>query len=249
MPANMQGFYPVEEKRFGVGIMKIAITRLEGKEEEDGRRCASYGHESYRVSPVAARVVQERIDAFIAAADRGSFDCIFFTSALPAHLIVPRLRTYPRIIAIGPQTARIVERAGISCEILPHYYSRDFVPYLGAWIRGKHIGLPRADVPNDSLIRDIREAGGIPEEIRCYTLERTGVPLQTDDADAVLFTSAMSFRHAIWTRRPGLLIIAIGKVTAAAMKEGGVEPDVIGDGSLEGTLVALNRYLENHESQ
>jgi uroporphyrinogen-III synthase len=37
---------------------------------------------------------------------------------------------------------------------------------------------------------------------------------------------------------------AIGEITAERMKAGGVTPVVVGDGSLEGTLVALNAYLK-----
>jgi uroporphyrinogen-III synthase len=57
----------------------------------------------------------------------------------------------------------------------------------------------------------------------------------------------MSFTKAVWTQQPGLLVIAIGDITAAAMRAGGVNPVVIGDGSLEGTMVALNDYLARQE--
>jgi len=88
----------------------------------------------------------------------------------------------------------------------------------------------------------IRDAGGIPEEVRCYRLLPTGKPLELQTAQALLFTSAGSFRAAVWKNRPDLLLLAIGKATAAAMEEKGYPPVVIGDGSLEGTLQALNQY-------
>jgi len=37
--------------------------------------------------------------------------------------------------------------------------------------------------------------------------------------------------------------MAIGEVTAEAMEEAGLLPDVVGDGSLEGTLDELNLFL------
>ena len=37
--------------------------------------------------------------------------------------------------------------------------------------------------------------------------------------------------------------MAIGDITAAAMRAGGTVPTVVGDGSLEGSLKALNDYL------
>ena len=223
--------------------MKIAVTRLAGKEKSDAARCEKYGHTCYSVHPLRSDLREETISDFVRAASAGEFDCIFFTSALPAKIIAPLLKTWPRMIAIGPQTAKVLEQFGIPSETLPSFYSRDFVPYLGDWIKGKRIGIPRADVPNPDLIAAIIAAGGIIREFRCYGLTPTGDPLPLDAADAILFTSAMSYQKAVWTPRPGLLMLAIGEITAAAMIKGGHTPAVVGDGSLEGTLSALNRHL------
>lgn len=223
--------------------MKIAVTRLAGKEKSDAARCAASGHSCYSVHPLHAEIREDEIAAFVDAADRGEFDCIFFTSALPAKIIAPRMGRFPRVIAIGPQTAHALRQHDIDCEVLTSFYSRDFVPYLGGWIRDKRIGIPRADVPNPGLMDAITMAGGIPREFRCYSLEPTGSELDLADAGAILFTSAMSFRKAVWTPRPGLLVMAIGEITAGAMRTGGTDPAVVGDGSLEGTLGALNMYL------
>jgi tRNA pseudouridine55 synthase/H/ACA ribonucleoprotein complex subunit 4 len=228
--------------------LKIAVTRLAGKEKSDASRCAEHGHVCYSVHPLRSDLREKDIAAFVDAVHSGKFDCIFFTSALPAKIIAPRLRTFPRVIAIGPQTAKELEQHNVTCETLGSFYSRDFVPYLGEWVRGKHIGIPRADVPNPALLDAITTAGGIVHEFRCYGLEPTGEPLDTGDADAILFTSAMSYKKACWTPRPGLIAMAIGDITAATMRSGGTNPEVVGDGSLEGTLKALNAYIERRES-
>jgi uroporphyrinogen-III synthase len=229
--------------------MKIAVTRVAGKEEKDRDLCSRYGHECTAVSPLRVEVYQDRVDAFLRAANGGEYDGIFFASAVPAGLIGPGLATRPRVIAIGPQTARVLREAGVPCEVLPSFYSRDLVPYLGGWVKGKRIGIPRADVENEPMIRAIRDAGGIPLEIRCYALIPTGTPLPLGDATALLFTSASSYRTARWERRDGLLLLAIGEITAAAMQAGGDPPPVVGDGSLESTLRALNAYLARVEAR
>jgi uroporphyrinogen-III synthase len=222
--------------------MKIAVTRLSGKEERDAARCAAFGHCCYSVRPLRSEIQNEVVSAFAEAVERGEFDCVFFTSALPAKILAPILVNPPRVVAIGPETARELERCGIAAETLPGFYSRDFVPFLGEWIRGKTIGLPRADVPNAPLISAIEAAGGIAREFRCYRLAPTNEPLDLAQADAILFTSAMSYKKAVWTPRKGLLVLAIGDVTADAMRCGGAFPDIVGDGSLEGTLAVLNEY-------
>ena len=229
--------------------MKIAVTRLAGKEAGDAARCARHGHQCYSVHPLRSEIRQDVIDNFIVAVNRNEFDGIFFTSALPAKLLAPRLKNPPRVIAIGPQTAAILEDHGIRCETLEHYYSRDFVPHLGSWIAGRRIGIPRADVPNPSLLEAIRTAGGDAREFRCYSLEPTGQTLDLSSADAILFTSAMSFEKAVWSQKPGLLVMAIGDITADAMRRRQVVPAVVGDGSLEGTLEILNLFLKKGVAQ
>jgi uroporphyrinogen-III synthase len=223
--------------------MRIAVTRLAGKEKDDAARCAKYGHECYPVSPLRAEIREDLITSFVSAVETNEFDCLFFTSALPAKIIAPRLSRWPRVVAIGPRTAMTLGHFGIAAETLPSFYSRDFVPYLGSWIQGKRIGIPRADVPNPVLIDGIRNAGGIPVEARVYTLLPTGSVLNLSGAGAILFTSAMSFSTAVYRNDLPLLKIAIGESTGAVMRNSGVEPDVTGDGSLEGTLQALNTYL------
>ncbi|NYT06679.1 MAG: uroporphyrinogen-III synthase [Methanomicrobiales archaeon] len=223
--------------------MNIAVTRLAGKETGDAARCRAFGHHCYAVAPLRAEIRQDLVTSFVEAVEENRYDCLFFSSALPAQIIAPRLSRWPRVVAIGPQTAKTLQHFGIECEILPRYYSSSFVPYLGEWIRGKRIGIPRADVPNPGLIGAIRTAGGIPEEIRVYSLIPTREALDLGDAGAVLFTSAMSFEQAVWKRRTDLLLMAIGESTASAMKRRGVVPSVTGDGSLEGTLRALNGFL------
>ncbi|MDD1668406.1 MAG: uroporphyrinogen-III synthase [Methanomicrobiales archaeon] len=223
--------------------MRIAVTRIAEKGVRDARICQRYGHECYTVSPLRVEIYEDRVRSFAEAANRGDLDCIFFASAVPAKVLGPLLKSPPRVIAIGPQTARILGESGIRCETLPSFYSRALVPYLGKWIRGRRIGIPRADVPNPGLLAAIEAAGGIPTEVRCYGLVPTKTPLAVEGADALLFTSGSSFSRAVWQPRPGLLLVAIGEVTAGVMRDAGAAPAVVGDGSLEGTLRALNDFL------
>ncbi|HWQ67416.1 MAG TPA: uroporphyrinogen-III synthase [Methanospirillum sp.] len=225
--------------------MRIAITRLKGKELDDRERCLRRGHECYPVSPLLGEMDQDQIDLFVQEVKSETFDCIFFTSALPAYKIAPLLSRcpLPRVVAIGPQTAKALRQHGVPCEVLHEFYSRAFVPYLGEWISGKKIGIPRSDAPNPDLLAAIANAGGIAAEFNIYALIPTYEELDLKTAEAVLFTSALSFKTAIWRRREDLILIAIGDVTAAAMESAGIIPDVTGDGSLEGTLDELNLYL------
>ena len=147
------------------------------------------------------------------------------------------------MIANGPQTAKDLHNAGLAAEMLPFYYSRDLVPYLGKWIRGKKIGIPRADYTYPQLAADIEKAGGTPFEFTCFELAPTNEPLDLAGCGAVLFTSPEVFEMSRLPKVKDMIMIAIGDVTAQAMMYGGCPPSVVGDGSVEGSLIALNSYL------
>ncbi|MCX6693880.1 MAG: uroporphyrinogen-III synthase [Methanomicrobiales archaeon] len=225
--------------------MRIAVTRLAGKEEGDEMRCRKYGHTCFSVTPLRAVIYHNRIQGFVQSVRRGIFDCVFFSSALPARLIAPHIARFsrlPRLIAIGPQTGEALAHHGIAAEVLPNHYSRELAPYLGDWVSGRRIGVPRADVPNPALREAIAQAGGWLSEVTCYALIPTHEVLDITTADAVLFTSTMSFREAFWKRSPEVIAMAIGEVTGAAMTSAGLPPAVIGNGTLEGVLSNLNKH-------
>ena len=226
--------------------MRIAVTRVAEKAGDDAKLFASFGHEAHIISPLSAELHANIVQQFVLAANDRQFDAVFFTSAYPAEVCAPLLsrdiaRTC-RITAVGPKTASVLHSFGIAAETLPTFYSRDYVPHLGDWIAGKSVALPRAAVPNPDLINAIEDAGGIAYEYRLYSLNPTNAVLDTADCDAVLFTSAYSFRSANIKDYTNILPLAIGDITASAMREAGVEPVVVGDGSLSGTLSALNTY-------
>ena len=223
--------------------MNIAVTRLPGKEKDDEALFASYGHTIKTVSPLMAELNPSMIQRFVIAANSGEFDAIFFTSAYAAENIAPLLDRMQlrkcRVIGIGPKTTEILQSYGLFAEMLPSYYSRDFVQYMGDWIEGKRIGLPRAAVPNPELISAIEDAGALAYEYQAYKLYPSGNVLDIDGCDALLFTSSKSFTDAVLPDLSGILLMAIGEITAETMRKNGCVPEIVGDGSLKGTLDAL----------
>ena len=220
--------------------MRIAVTRVAEKAGDDAALFKEFGHEAKIISPLAAELHTNIVQQFVLAANDRQFDAIFFTSAYPAEvcapLLTPGLAKTCRITAIGPKTASVLHQAGILAETLPSFYSRDYVPYLRDWIDGKSVALPRASVPNPELINAIEDAGGIAYEFRIYSLNQNNTVFDVSDCTAILFTSAYSFRSTNPCVYDGLIPLAIGEITADAMQDAGVEPAVVGDGSLEGTL-------------
>ena len=227
--------------------MLIAITRHTG-DADDNLICEKYNHRARIVSPVRPEKNQKSIDEFVRDVNDCKLDAVFFHSAFSAEklgpLVNPRLATKVRMIANGPQTAKVLYNIGLSAEMLPFFYSHDLIPYLGKWIRGKRIGIPRAGITYQKLAEEIRDAGGIPCEYICYNIVPTKEELDLTGCKAVLFTSPAAFTMA---KLPPLdtemTLMAIGDVTADAMMYGGMRPSVVGDGSIEGTIQALNASL------
>ncbi|GFO98107.1 uroporphyrinogen-III synthase [groundwater metagenome] len=81
-------------------------------------------------------------------------------------------------------------------------------------------------------------------EATAYRLEPAGCRFDDvlKEADAVIFTSAMSFEYSGFHRdsKRNLIIAAIGEKTAEAMRKHGFEPDIVGDGTLEKCLALLD---------
>ena len=227
--------------------MLIAITQHAGA-VDDNAICEKYNHKARIVCPVKPVKNQQEIDAFVTAVNNCEFDAVFFPSAFSAEkvgpLVNPRLATKVRMIANGPQTARDLHNIGLAAEMLPFFYSRDLIPYLGKWIRGKRIAIPRAGITYPKLAEEIKEAGGIPVEYKCYDIIATNEELNLDGCGAVLFTSPAAFALAKLPKLDReITFIAIGEVTADEMMYHGTIPTVVGDGSIEGTIKALNATL------
>ena len=227
--------------------MSIAITKHAG-DVDDNAICEKYNHRARIISPIRPEKNQHEIDEFVRAVNDCQFDAVFFPSAFSAEKIGPlvnqKLATKVRIIANGPQTARDLHNIGLPSEMLPFFYSHDLIPYLGKWIRGKRIGIPRAGITYPKLSEEIKEAGGIPCEYKCYDILPTNEELDLKGCGAILFTSPAAFTLAkLPVLSNEIILMAIGEVTADAMMYGGKMPSVIGDGSIEGTIQSLNATL------
>jgi len=227
--------------------MLIAITQHAG-DVNDEDICEKYNHKSKTVETVIPIKNEKTHNEFIKAANNCAFDAIFFPSAFSAEKIGPEinphLATKVRMIANGPQTAKKLHNIGLAAEMLPFFYSRDLIPYLGKWIHGKRIGIPRADVTYPKLSDEIKEAGGIPCEYKCYELIPSNTEVDLTGCGAIIFTSPAAYKLAkLPPISNDVILAAIGEVTADAMMYGGHMPSIVGDGSIEGTIKALNASL------
>jgi uroporphyrinogen-III synthase len=225
--------------------VRIAVTKLEEKSEGILELFKRYGHEAVivstmRAAPPADPAPLSRLAEMIS---KNKIDILLFTSALGVEKLfeIVKPKKNMRIVSVGPKTAKKIEEYGMRSETIEKFSSDNFAEYLGD-IRGKTIGIARADVPNPELVSSLTAAGAIVIEAPAYRLVAGSSIVEVlDDVDAVIFTSAKSFELSGFAPEHAntLKVIAIGQKTAAVMRKHGMKPDIVGNGALEACLSRL----------
>ncbi len=226
--------------------MKIAVTKLAEKSEGIPELFKQYGHEAIIVSTMrAAPPTDAKPLAHLAEmASKGELDILIFTSALGVEKLFEKAKPSKniRIISVGPKTAGKVEEYGMQSEVIHSFSSDNFAQYLDD-IRGKTIGIARAEVPNPELTGSLTSRGATVIEAPAYRLvPGNSIVGVLEDADAVIFTSARSFELSGFNQDHAkkIKVIAIGQKTADAMRKHGIEPELVGNGTLENCLALIS---------
>ncbi|MFH1323084.1 MAG: uroporphyrinogen-III synthase, partial [Methanobacteriota archaeon] len=220
--------------------MKIAVTKLREKSEGIHELFRSYGHEALMISTMTAEDPTDPAPLARLAdmSSRGDLDILIFTSALGVDKLFERAHPEKkvRIVSVGPKTAKKVEEYGFKSEVIAKFSSEHFAQYLRD-IRGKTIGIARAEVPDPELVSSLESGGATVVEAPAYRLEPADRRFDDvlNEADAVIFTSARSFEYSGFhlDSKRNLILAAIGEKTAEAMRKQGIAPDIVGDGTLE----------------
>jgi uroporphyrinogen III methyltransferase/synthase len=230
---------------------RIVITRPRQQAEDLARLLEDDGAEVIPFATIetvpAASIAQ--VDAAVKRA--AEFDWMIFTSANGVRFFFERLRQIgadvrawhrARVAAIGPQTARELERLGLHVDCVPDdYRAEGVIAALGrAGVKDKRILLPRAGGARQVLPRQLVELGAIVEEIVTYESvhprEDAGeiaALLAAGGIDALTFTSSSTvhnFAASLGEKAAELgrhaAIACIGPVTAATAREHGLKVDI-----------------------
>ncbi len=227
--------------------MKIAVTKLKEKSEGVHELFARYGHVAFIVSTMKAAepTDPEPLSFLCDMIAKEKIDILIFTSSLGVERLFGKIRPGKnvRIVCVGPKTEQKVKEFGMQGEVIAEFSSDNFARYLGE-IKGKNVGIARAEVPNPQLTASLTSKGAQVIEASAYAL----VPAVNEfldilkEVDAVIFTSARSFESSGFNNEFAgkLRIVAIGPKTAETMRKYGVIPDFVGNGTLENCLEFLS---------
>lgn len=181
------------------------------------------------------------LDAAISRLD--SYDWLVFTSVNGVRYFLKRLDASERdwravrgrICAIGPATARELERLHMKVDLMPEEYVAEalieaFAPYP---LEGRRVLIPRAKMAREVLPAQLRERGAQVDVVAAYeTVMRPGAAERCRKAlaeglDWVTFTSSSTVRNFVEAAGAEALkkarIASIGPVTSATVRSYGLE--------------------------
>ena len=191
------------------------------------------------------------IAAALAALD--DYDAVLLSSANAVRELARRAAALgvalagrrPRFLCVGPATARAAEAAGLPVAALPEarFDAEGLFEALAALlpVAGRRFLLPRAEGGREILAERIAEAGGRADSLVLY---RSAAPdldpaalraaLAAGEFDTLSFASPSAVRHFAGLLDEGAreaarrcVVAAIGPVTAEALVEEGLAPDVV----------------------
>ncbi|MBI4718110.1 MAG: uroporphyrinogen-III C-methyltransferase [Planctomycetes bacterium] len=155
-----------------------------------------------------------------------------------------------RVAAIGPATARRLQRVGIRPDVIPAAATAESLAEAmvaaggGGGAPGKVLH-PRADIARPTLAERLRQAGATVDGCIAYRTIEAEPPKEAvlalgEGVDAVVLCSPSAVRRFVGLRLPraGAIIACIGPVTAGAALDAGLTVDVVSSRHSSAGMVA-----------
>ncbi|MDD3043354.1 MAG: uroporphyrinogen-III synthase [Methanosarcinaceae archaeon] len=255
----------------------LALMRPASYREKSEKIARAFGFEPVYAPMIRLEGIKdEGFEPFIKRVVEGSSDYVIFTSANGIIFTLDKLSESEKesfteslkqrkILAIGPNTQRELEKIGISESFMPgDYSSTGIVEALGPEVKGKTVDIARSAYGAKVLVEGLRECGATVHETHVYTLGMPEGPLQQELIERTLagevrvfaFTSSMMVRNFLKhaekagageTIKEALsraLVGAIGTPTADTLRNHGIKVDVVPDEfTFDALLAVLKKKL------
>jgi len=259
-----------EASQSGLSGKRIVITRAAVQSEALARELSARGAIPV-VLPLVSFADPEDfapLDAAITEIQR--FDWIIFTSAQAVRAVVKRGEELKRsliqsgsklrIASVGPVTAEAARQARLRVDYVAETHTgAALAEELGNRLQGAKVFLPRSDRANQGLPPALKRHGARVTEVIAYrTLRPTDVDqrnlgrISEVAADAVLFFSPSAVQHfaelfggqQLRALQDKLAVMAVGPVTANALRGAGVRRIVLAKETTAGSVVeTLEEYF------
>jgi uroporphyrinogen III methyltransferase/synthase len=198
------------------------------------------------------------------------YDWLIFTSANGVERFLTRFEKLEKnladlagieIAAIGPETAKRLEAAGIPADLVPQRYQAEGMleTLAGKTLQGKRVLIPRAAKARDILPDTLRQHGAHVDVVVAYQTVLPQIDIQSlcrvlneDGIDMITFTSSSTVSNfGVMLRGqdlPRLLariaIACIGPITEKTVEELGLRADVVAaEFTVPGLVSAIADYF------
>jgi uroporphyrinogen III methyltransferase/synthase len=202
-----------------------------------------------------------------------SYDWLILTSVNGVEPFLSRLEAagksvaslgHLKAVAIGPQTARRLEAAGLRSVAVPSRYQAEGIleRFDPQEMRGKRVLIPRAAQAREVLPDTLRQWGAWVDVVEAYRTVAPSVDfsaiehsLQRGEVDLVSFTSSSTVSnfcrlfHAADLREilGDTTIACIGPITARTVEELGGHPSIVASAfTIDGLIEAIVVYYKSH---
>ena len=176
----------------------------------------------------------------------------FFTRGIHAHGLDARAFGPARVAAIGPGTARALERFGVRVDLLPERFVAEslLAAFPAPTTAGERVLLARAEVARDVLPDGLAARGYAVDVLAVYRTVRAEpdpdvvARVRRGAIDAITFTSSSTvtmFCEVVGPLEgPQPAVVSIGPVTSATAREQGLRVDIEADPhDLDGIVQAV----------
>ena len=248
---------------------RIVITRARKQAENFVRSIEDLGGEIVEF-PTIEISPPESFAEFDAAVERiADYDWVIFTSVNSVEPFLQRLNlkgkgaemlSSHRIGAIGVETAKRLQAAGVRASLVPERYQAEgFLDAISPEeVRGKRVLIPRAAEAREVLPVTLRKWGAQVDVIVAYRTVLPSVDVQPlarllaeRNIDVITFTSSSTVRNFVrlFGSRSlseivnGSTIACIGPITAATVEELGGSADIVAD---QFTVTDMLRSIVKH---
>lgn len=224
---------------------KVLVTRPKNRSSRTTELLREKGAEVLELPSIRTQALEDQTALYQALNHISDYQWAVFTSPTGAEIFLDELKRRRmdirslagiRLAAIGQGTRKILEDRGLLTDLMPEIYDGDCLgETLAKELKGgERILIPRARKGNENLVRLLKEAGGIVDDIPTYeTLYESSSLIDikkeiTDkNIDCVVFTSASTVKGFAESTRgadyTGLTAACIGKQTKAAADKLGMD--------------------------
>ena len=240
---------------------KILITRARSQASKLSKMLSNFGANCIEIPAIKIIKPSDNYSAVDEAlAKIREYHFIIFTSENGVKHFFERLKlkkldtrslANAKVAAIGSTTAAELLAHGIIADFIPAEFKAEaLIELLKGEISGKKVLIPRAEEAREILPQELKGYGAAVEIVPIYkTISAIEGKINFDDIDLVTFTSSSTVKNLVSVVGVEVLknvkIAAIGPITAATLKDFGIEVDIEAkEYTIAGLVDAILKYYQ-----